>query len=242
MPKPRKWVFLTDNHGNLADRGAVKAAQAFCKEFKPDIRIHGGDCFDLAALRKGASDEERLEDLHEDIEAGLDFMRWFKPHFWLRGNHDERLLDGVNAHNPLLRRLSCLTWEEILNVVKGAQILPYCKREGILEIGSLRFAHGYASGIYATRAMAAAYENVLFGHVHTSAAFSVPGIKPKVGYSSGCLCKLNLPYNRAHLASLRQNHGFAWGFAHGNGTHEVNLATPVDGVWRFASNFIEVRA
>jgi hypothetical protein len=241
MPKPRKFVFLSDTHGDQADVGAVAAAKEFCRHFKPEVRIHGGDAFDLRCLRRGAGSEEVLEDLKADIDAGLDFLRWMRPTHYLRGNHCERLTDAINSHNPLLRRFACLTWEEVLHAIKGAQIFPYCKARGILQIGSLKFAHGFASGVYAAKRMAEVYGSVVFGHVHVSEAFSIPGLEPRVGRAAGCLCKLSMDYNRAQLNTLRQRHGFAYGFLHHDGTHEVYLASPINGVWRFPTEFREIR-
>lgn len=240
MAKARRFLFLTDNHGDQADRSAVKVAKEFCQYFKPDVRIHGGDCFDLRCLRRGAGSEEQLEDLKADIDAGLDFMRWYKPHHWLRGNHDERLVDSINSHNPLLRRFASLTWTEIMDTIRGAKILPYCKARGILQIGSLKFAHGYAGGMYAAKRMAEVYGSIVFGHVHVSEAFSIPGLEPRVGRAVGCLCKTSMDYNRAQLNTLRQRNGFAYGFLNADGSHEVYLASPINGVWRFPTEFREI--
>lgn len=241
MAKPKRFVFASDNHGDMIDRGAERALQEFMREFKPDIRIHGGDCFDLRCLRRGASHEETLEEVKTDIEMGMDFMKWFKPTHWLRGNHDERLVDGMNSHNPILSRFACMAWEEIYEALRGVQILPYCKRRGVLEIGTLSFVHGFSVGIYAAKRLAEVYGNVIAGHTHVVDAFSVCGLKPRVGRTAGCLCALSMDYNRAQLNTLRQSHGFCYGFLYPNGLHRVFQATVVNDVWILPTEFKEIR-
>src|SRR6476469_5531291 len=101
-PTYRKWCAAFDNHGNEADKSAVKAFFEFNKWFKPEIRVHGGDCFNFAALRKGASDEEKREGIRQDVDAGIDFIKQFEPTHFLRGNHDERLWDASKSDDGKL--------------------------------------------------------------------------------------------------------------------------------------------
>ena len=56
--EPRKFIILSDIHGNMMDERACSAALAFAKDFKPDIKVIAGDLWDFSAIRKGASDEE----------------------------------------------------------------------------------------------------------------------------------------------------------------------------------------
>ena len=86
-----KFQAIFDSHGDMVDPAAEKAAREFCEHFRPTVRIHGGDAFDLRALRSGASKEEKGESVKADIEAGCDLFGWFKPTVWIKGNHDERL-------------------------------------------------------------------------------------------------------------------------------------------------------
>ena len=241
MSAPKRFIFASDNHGDMASPDAIKALKYFMREFKPDVRIHGGDCFDLRCLRRGAGDDEQHEDLRADIDAGLDFMASFRPTHWLRGNHDERIVDAINSPNPVMRRFASLAWEEIMDVVGKAQVLPYCKRRGVLKIGSLHFVHGFTSGMYAAKKLAEIYGNVLGGHTHACDAYSIPGLEPRIGRCCGSLCALDLPYNRAHLNTLRQSHGFAYGLIYPNGDHRVYQAQPINGAWLFPSEFKEYR-
>ena len=93
MSKPVRFVFASDSHGDMADPEALEALWEFCKDYKPEVRVAGGDHFDLRALRRGvgSSDAESGESLKADLEAGKDFLRRFRPTVYLWGNHEHRL-------------------------------------------------------------------------------------------------------------------------------------------------------
>jgi hypothetical protein len=227
----------------LSDTGSVAALKDFMQFFKPDIRIHGGDCFDFRCLRRGASDDELAEDMAADVEAGQAFMRWFKPTYWLLGNHEVRIIDAINSANPVMRRLGSQLWEnEIKPSVNGAKIFPYDKRDGVLELGTLSFIHGYTAGIYAAKRNAEIYGNVVAGHTHSVDSFSIPGLKPRIGHIAGCLCQLSMKYNRTHLNTLRQSHGFCYGWIFPNGLHRVFHAQEIAGAWLYPTEFREFKA
>lgn len=242
MPKPfEKWMAVFDNHGILADTAAVEAMFEFKDHWKPDITIHGGDGYDLACLRKGASKDEEFEEVAADIDAGNDFMRRLDPDEWLRGNHDERLWDVAQGHNPIAAGFACRAINEILACIPKARVYPYNKRTGIFQLGKLRFIHGYASGINAARTSAQAYGDVVCGHCHVIDVASVAGIEPRIGRIAGALCKLDAAYNRAHLNTLRQAHGFAYGISWPNGDYQYFQAECKNGVWVFPSELFIVQ-
>jgi predicted phosphodiesterase len=242
--KMERWLFVSDTHGDMIDPKAEKALKELVSDFKPTIRIHGGDLWDLRCLRRGASGEETLEDLRADLDAGRDFIEWFKPTHFLRGNHDERLVDAMESHNPVLRRFACTEWQSIVDHLKAVgcrKILPYGKRHGVLQYKTIAFCHGFSAGIYAAAAHARIYGNVVFGHTHAIDAFSIPGIQERVGRNAGCLCRLDMAYNRGQLNTLRQSHGFAYGFLARNGAHRVFQAQEIYGKWLFPTEFKEYR-
>ena len=242
MSAPKRFIFASDNHGDMCDPNAIKALKYFMREFKPDVRIHGGDCFDLRCLRRGAGDDELHEDLGADIDAGCDFLRWFKPTHWLLGNHDARVIDCINSYNPVMRRLASQLWENEIKPAYGkAQVFPYDKRDGVLKMGTLSFIHGYSSGMYTARRIAEIYGNVVQGHCHCSDSFSIPGLNPRVGHISGCLCKLSMTYNRTHLNTLRQSNGFIYGWLGTTGLHRVFHAQEIENEWVFPTNFVTIR-
>lgn len=221
----------------MQDASAIRIFLDFCKWFKPDIRIHGGDAFDLRALRKSASEDEKRESIGVDIECGLEFMRRFEPHIFLRGNHDERLWDAAkNFAQPLLKDYAADKLLEIGRTLRNVNVLPYNKRYGVYPLGHLNVIHGYGSGVTAARTHAIAYaSNILMGHIHADDVFSMPGLERRRGWSSGCLCRLDMDYNRMQLGTLRQCHGFAYGLLFPDKSFKIWTADNDCGRWVFAS-------
>lgn len=244
MATATRWIAAPDLHGDMQDQASVEALLDVTKTFRPTVRIQTGDLFDVRCLRRGAGSEETLEDLKEDIEAGLEFLHKFRPTHWLRGNHDERIVDAINSHNPVLRRYASQEWENIsehLQKVGCKVVLPYNKRMGVLKIGKLRFCHGYGSGMYTAKKHAEVYGNVVFAHSHAVDNFAIPGIEEVTGWNIGCLCRLELDYNRAQINTLRQRHGFAYGLIYPNGKYALSQAVGIDGAWLYPSDFRERR-
>ena len=226
----------------MLDPVAARAFFDFLKWFKPQIRVHLGDAFDFRALRRGAGDEEKREPVQADVDAGLDFMGKMKPTAFLRGNHDERLWDfASNNRNQLLQDF-CAGYVSKISKSVNCPILPYDKRQGVHQIGRLKVIHGYNTGIYAARMAAQAYGSVIMGHVHRVDSMPIPGVEPREGRAIGCLCKLDMDYNRAQLNTLAQAHGFAYGLVFPNGNYSIWQARDIDGAWVFPSEFKVWRA
>ena len=163
-------------------------------------------------------------------------MEWFKPTVWLRGNHDERLWDALDAStNGALRQLSGQWIDYIQTTLKGCAVYPYCKRKGVYELGDFRFIHGYSHGIGAIRKAALTYGNVVMGHVHRLDAVRVETLDRAWGYGAGCLCRLDFPYNRGTIGTLAQEHGFVYGYVTPGGRTVIYQAQSIDGKWYYPS-------
>lgn len=205
-------IFASDLHGDLQDHDAVEALLEFTKEWKPHHRIFGGDLFDFRPLRRGASKEEKAETIQYDLDAGLGFLGKWKPHYWLRGNHDERLWDFTNKEG-LLGEFAQKGVSDLDHRCKKLKIktLPYCKRKGVLEMGKLKMLHGYFHGVNAARQHGIVYGNCIFGHIHAVDTASVPGLEKRQARAVGCLCRLDHPYNERLASTLRHSHGWGYG-------------------------------
>jgi len=57
----KKFIVAGDNHGELGCPIAIKKFLDFCEDWKPHYKIHLGDVFDFACLRRGASQEEKAD-------------------------------------------------------------------------------------------------------------------------------------------------------------------------------------
>lgn len=238
----KKFVFATDLHGDMQDPSTVLALYDFIKIYKPDVRIFGGDLFDFRNFRKGASPEEREMSLRGDIEMGLEFLRKFKPHVFLRGNHDERLWDSAKNGKGVLKDWCELAVGQITNRVNfiSCKMLPYCKRKGIYQLGPLRFVHGFNSGVNATRATAMVYAPeggaVLHGHNHAFSTHTISKLKRTEGIGIGALVQLDMEYNRAHTAGLMHGNGWAYGFVDKKEWEVFTAKRGEDKKWRIATN------
>lgn len=202
-----------DYHGDMHDPPTVAAFRAFVDEYRPPVRIMGGDLFDFRWLRRSASDDEKLEAVEADFEHGMEFLRWFKPTVFLWGNHDQRLRDALdsNAGQGAMKALARQWIEAIEDATPGCQHFPYDKRRGVFRYGDHAFLHGYSHGIGAIRKAALTYGNVIMGHVHRRDRVTVEGVPRRIGHSSGCLCRLDMDYNRANIGTLAQDNGWVYG-------------------------------
>lgn len=237
--KAKRFVVCGDNHGDMQDNGACAAFFDFVKHWKPEVRVHLGDCFDFRALRRKASEEERRDGLGADIDAGLSFIRRYKPTHFLRGNHDERLWDLLKGDDHKIRDLARTVADDIVDALGGAPMLPYDKRAGVLRLGALKIIHGYHSGMTAAKQAALIYGSVLLGHIHAIDHAPIAGLERRMGRAIGCLCRLSQDYNRAQAQTLRQAHGWAYGLLLPSGEYVVWQAEQVGQDWFYPS---EVRS
>ena len=95
----KSFVFASDLHGDMQDHDAVAALIKFTDEFNPDVRIFGGDLFDFSPLMRNADPADKRESMEADVEAGMSFLKTWQPHYFLLGNHDDRLWQTAERHS-----------------------------------------------------------------------------------------------------------------------------------------------
>lgn len=229
------FIFASDLHGNLQEKSVVKTLLNFCDDWKPKYRIFGGDLFELTALRRGASEDEKKVSLLDDVDASLKFVECYKPTNFLLGNHDDRLWMLAKAGKGPLSDLAQRAIDDFnkkLKAVGCSAPHPYHKREGILDIGKLRMMHGFGAGINCARRMAFNYGSLLMGHLHTVDIVSVEGLEKRMARVVGCLCSLDMEFAKSMVGTLRQAHGFAYGVVNKKtGMYHVWQAECVDNTW-----------
>ena len=232
MAKTIKWVAAFDTHGDMIDREAEKVFFNFVAGFKPDLRIHGGDVFDMRTLRANVNESERTESLKEDVEAGIAFLRRFEAKVLMMGNHDHRLIRAIrNRGSGNTRLLASMLWDSVLDRLPDLKIMPYTVRGGIFTLGNLSILHGFHMGKYAPQESAAlCVSSALMGHIHTEMSLTAANCKTHVGYSSGCLCRLDMEYAETWARNLRWSHGFAFGYSRGGET-SVYFVNKRNGQW-----------
>jgi len=243
MAKPRPFVIAPDNHGDLQDNVSVAAIHRFMDDFKPDLVIHLGDCWDFRSLRRGASDEDQSGSLEDDVRIGMEFFDQFFSHgkerYFLRGNHDQRAWSLLGSTKGMVRDYC----QELVNKIEGAckrkkvKMLPYDSDLGVLEIGELRCIHGYHHGIGACRQHANVYRNSFFGHIHSIESAPVPAHKPAEARSIGCLCRRDIDYINAKTAKLRWGNGWAYGWIFDNGNYVSYQARKINDQFHVGTQF-----
>jgi predicted phosphodiesterase len=174
-----KFVVATDNHGHLVDEVASRNLVEFCADYKPRHRIHLGDLWDAAPLRKAASDSERMEGLQADWLAGLAFLDAYRPNILTLGNHDARYWDLMASPNGVLREKGEQLVAAATEEFKRRKItwVPYHASKFLrMPEGGPVFIHGFRTGPSAVKNMHAVYGACMFGHTHTYAEHSTENI------------------------------------------------------------------
>jgi hypothetical protein len=238
-----KFIYAADVHGDMADKAANATLFDFVKDFKPTLRICGGDAWDFRAMRRKATEAEREMSMREDYQAGMDWLKRFRPHVWLRGNHDERLWDLVRSGHGVVKDHATACTEEIERKMQrmGVQMFPYDKRS-VYCVGNLKFIHGMFTGINAARQTALTYadggEAVIAGHAHGVDDVTAAGLVRRRGIIAGCLCNLNMDYARQMVTSLRWAHGWVYGLvSRETGEFRVEQAQQIGGKWLLPTAF-----
>ena len=241
------FVAASDLHGDRQDKAATAIFKKFVGQFKPKFRVFLGDIFDFRAIRVGADREEKMHSMKQDFAAGMEFLEWFRPHVILLGNHDQRLYDivekdGLRKTGPLVDYAEDLIAEfESATKKLGTTVLPYDKRRGVFQRSGLKFVHG-SDGMDPDN-MANVYGDVLYGHGHAIDRSSPPTSENvRTARMVGCLCQLDMTYNRAQTKTLRQQHGWAYGVFLGPRKHAVDQATITDGQLVYADRFNVITA
>jgi hypothetical protein len=248
MSKPIRFVYASDSHGDMADPEALEALWTFCKEYKPDVRIAGGDHFDFRALRRGVGqgDAESGESLKADLEAGKDFLRRFlRPGgVYLWGNHEHRLDNLISSSSSAMVRDYCQDIKDDINRTArqaGAKtILPYHADRGVYRLGPVAFIHGYAHGVNATTVQGLHYAEhggaLIHGHTHNLASIALTQHGSGNAFSAGCLClKEEMGYASARLATSRWGSGFVAGWVDGR-DYKAHLIHKVGRRWVWSAD------
>lgn len=234
-------VAVGDNHGALVHRADADAFFDFCKSFKPHIKVHLGDNWDLANLRRGADPREEGDDMEPDLTAGFMFLDRFKPNVFLLGNHDWRLWKAMQDARGLVRQFAKDTISKIEKTCNwmNCRVLPYHSREGVYKYGNLSFVHGYHAGVGAIAQHARIYRNVVLGHLHTCGSVSERGVDSPTAYCVGGLGDHSkMEYAAQRTATLAWGPGWAYGVVNERtGNFQVWIAQKMDGRFVYPTGF-----
>jgi len=238
---PTRFVYASDLHGDRQNEEAVKVLLAFTKEYKPHIKVWGGDLFDFRPLRRGATEEEKQVRMETDWQCGIDFLHAFKPTHCLLGNHDQRLYNIAESKTCGIKAAFaqnlCMEIESHARKLK-CDLRPYHITKGVLRFGNLHMLHGFYHGENAAKRHVAKFESCIFGHVHAFTSVTEGTVRGHhIARSSGALCELIQDYNQTQPNTLRHEHGFFCGQLYEDGSFNVQEVRRANGQWHVPTSF-----
>lgn len=215
----KRFLFGTDSHGDMICPETAKAFLEFADDFKPHVRVCGGDLIDARPLRKGASAEEASENMMADLDAAQVFLNQYFAGVECEkvltlGNHDHRIWELAQSSVAGIRAEYAFSLTQKLETKfaeLGIQWLPYCVRKGRYQLGDLTFLHGYRHNIHCAKSHAEIFGSCIFGHVHRFSSHALAHVDDVTAYSCGSLCKTELPYNYKICNSLSHENGWFFG-------------------------------
>lgn len=234
---PCRVLVLSDGHVPFHDVGAIEAAVAWGKKWKPDVLLLNGDWADFYAV----SHWERDPDLRDFVaECGVveESLSYLASNFhkarrlYKCGNHEMRFRRYLWDKAPDLCGHPSMTIEQWLHLDRYGFELIDDKRT--VDLGGFPVLHGheYRSGFGApVNAARGAFTKLLHtclvGHWHASSSHSekAMGGRRITTWSTGCLCDLSPTY----APHNKWNHGFAAVDATKSGFEVHNLQIFPDG-------------
>ena len=241
-----RWVAIGDNHGEFVHKADADVFFNWLDYYKPHVRIHLGDNFDFTCLRlmKSAEESDRAHDLVIDTLAGKEFLERYRPHVYMLGNHEARLIKACRTWDGIKRSLALQLNQQLdefyasLNI----RVLPYHYRDGVFELGDHRFLHGNRCGVNAVRMLGLVYRNMTMGHLHTIECHTIEGLDHAVASTCGCMCDYDrLNYAQERTATSKWQRGWEFGLHNTKTGRTVRCqAARVDGHW-IIPNDITVR-
>lgn len=206
-----------DRHCPEHDPAIDKIVTEFLKDFKPQIRIAGGDWQTVDQISKFTS--ESKVHLKREFEMNREILQKWKITHYLEGNHEERIR-RVGMMDEKLRSLADL--RDNLQLEKfGIEFFPYHPIKGVLRIGHLKVLHGFYTNEYVASKTARTYGTCVFGHAHRFQTFwPKAAFNSHVGYAIGMLGNLEQSW-AMDRAPMGWAQGFAFGYLHRSGWYDL---------------------
>ena len=227
-----KVLTLPDLHVPHEDPIAVDLALRFTKDFKPDILIahEWEDFHDVSSFDKDPS-RMNADNLQQEFDKANEYRGLFadaakgarKIYLW--SNHFQRFQTHLNHNTPALSCLRGMDIKELMELSKhGFEYMDVFENRKVL------YKHGNLissdSCMTARREFAAEGMTGVTGHSHRQGVFfkTVRGGNYK-WVESGCLCKIDPPYNKSSKVYNWQQ-GFSTTIHNKDGEgYDIRLAT-----------------
>ena len=213
----KKFFLGFDRHTPDHDPKIDKIVTEFLADFKPQIRVAGGDFQNCDQITSFPN--ETNTPLKREFRMNRDILRKWKITHYLEGNHEARLR-RVGLADPRLRSLLDIrTNLELDNL--GIEFLPYHKKKGVLRLGHLKVLHGFYTNEYVAAKTVKTYGSCVFGHTHRFQTFwPKEAFVDNVGYAIGMLGSLDQTYT-GDRAPMGWAQGFAYGYLYKNGWYDL---------------------
>ena len=221
----RFWLGF-DRHTPEDDPVVDRIALDFLRDFKPHIRVAGGDwqTVDQVSHFPNEADIDLADEFLANEEA---LVRYGITHY-LEGNHEERLRRVGVKLDRRLRSLVDLKRNLHFKEQK-IKFFPYHPEKGVLRLGHLSILHGFFANEYVAKKMAMIYGTCVFGHTHRFQTFQAKqAFHNNVGFAIGMLGNLNQSWAE-HRAPMGWANGFAFGYLHRNGCFDLYSVRIING-------------
>jgi len=215
-----KIVFASDFHVPYEDKEAIEKLYEFCKKYKPQVFIWGGDICDFYQVSSFSKQATRALELKEDLKKTHELFGRFRKllpkaeMYLVKSNHHSRMENYLMRH-PELAGLDCLTEESLLKLEKfNIKLVDY------IELGNTIFYHGERcssqSGSTAANEMKRWGTNGVTGHVHRLGVHYKTTYKNTLKWiEAGCMC---LKQDYCGVTPPDWNQGFVVGTFDDNST------------------------
>jgi|GEM_PF-2122241 len=195
-------VSISDIHFPYHNKTLIESTLLLMQDINPHVVVINGDVNDFFQLSRFNQGLERLDELQEEIDMGVEFRRALRdmlPNAVIRenlGNHDERILSYIENNARSLSSLRALKPEALLGL-EDLEITLF-GRAGHRIRPEFVFEHGHVVRSDAGASAKARLTNTLIsgmmGHTHRMAEYPKFGYRNLTWYEQGCLCARNADY------------------------------------------------
>lgn len=138
-------AIVPDLHCPYHDEDAVRAAQEFFHDLRPDAYVFLGDLFDFYDLSNFSKDPDRRFRLQEEFDSAREVVEGFvkgetRQRFLTYGNHGHRFQRYLRENAPELHSLRALDLDT-LSGLKDLHFDTFEYGDGF-RVGDLYFTHG----------------------------------------------------------------------------------------------------
>jgi len=212
-------IAMGDNHGHLACADTLDAIMEGVRRYKPKYRVHLGDNWDMTCLRKGVDrdSKEAIDNLEEDLDAGISWIRRYQPTHFLFGNHEWRAFELSQSTDSMSKAKKAMgvidKMKRELRAVGCKIIKPYDVRYGKVTIENVDFIHGFSHGRNALLQDWGTYgtpgHGFAMGHLHREEQLNYQHINGGAAFLCGCAMDIDqASYALRRSATLRWQNGF----------------------------------